>query len=207
MMKTIVLIIEQGFGARILLQTELLGTLLNSGFRLVVLTSDAETAKRYLSARGLSQVGVEQLDTTRSEPPRIRFSGTMSRSGTVEKSRLFTLHPIPVCLIFIPFRTRSCHTYSLTTSGPALPVADYPAPEKPVFIRFSSRYPLASKKQTHILKNSDPRTRVASSMSDTSSHRRTRKRYGPLSARKANNSLVNAVNLGSIANLSYISSP
>ena len=34
---------------------------------------------------------------------RMRFTGTMSRSGTAEEPRLFTLHPIPVCLLFTLF--------------------------------------------------------------------------------------------------------
>ena len=36
----------------------------------------------------------------KSGPPRMRFSGTMSRSGTAKEPKLFTLHPIPVCLLF-----------------------------------------------------------------------------------------------------------
>jgi len=64
-MKTIVLVIQQGFSARILLQTEVLNTLLESGARVVVLTSDPATMERYLQSRGLSQVLVEQLDIAR----------------------------------------------------------------------------------------------------------------------------------------------
>jgi len=60
-MATIILVIHEGFGARVLLQTEVLDTLLNGGVRVVVLTSDAPTVRRYLEARGLAHITVEQL--------------------------------------------------------------------------------------------------------------------------------------------------
>jgi hypothetical protein len=59
---TVVLVIQQGFSARILLQTEVLDTLLESGARVVVLTSDPPTMQRYLDGRGLSSIAVEKLD-------------------------------------------------------------------------------------------------------------------------------------------------
>ena len=61
-MPTIALVVQQGFGARVLLQTEVLSTLVKAGARLVVLTSDAPTVGRYLRGRGLNDVAVEELD-------------------------------------------------------------------------------------------------------------------------------------------------
>ena len=74
----------------------------------------------------------------------------MSRSGTTEELRLFSRHPIPVCLLFTLFvlipatltlsppQGRLCLLFSLSSL------------KKTVFTRFSSRDPLASKKQTPI---------------------------------------------------------
>ncbi len=64
-MPTVALVVQQGFGARVLLQTEVLDTLLDAGVKVVVLASDAPTLTRYLQGRGLSQVAVEQLDVNR----------------------------------------------------------------------------------------------------------------------------------------------
>lgn len=61
-MSTIAIAIQQGFSARVLLQTEVLDTLLEAGARVVVLTSDAATVEKYLNGRGLSNIVVEQLD-------------------------------------------------------------------------------------------------------------------------------------------------
>jgi hypothetical protein len=58
---TVVLAIQQGFFARLMLQTEVLDTLLDSGVRVVVLTTDVPTVEEYLHNRGLSQIAVEQL--------------------------------------------------------------------------------------------------------------------------------------------------
>lgn len=58
---TVALAIQQGFSARILLQTELLGTLLSAGARVVVLTSDAPAVRGYLEKRGLGQIPVEPM--------------------------------------------------------------------------------------------------------------------------------------------------
>ena len=74
----------------------------------------------------------------------------MSRSGMAEEPKLFTLHLIPVCLLFtlvalIPAtltlsqpQGRLCLLFSLSSL------------KKTFFTRFSSRDPLASKKQTPI---------------------------------------------------------
>ena len=61
-MSTVALAIQQGFSARILLQTEVLDTLLDAGVDVVVLTPDPSTIRHYLDGRGLPQVAVEQLD-------------------------------------------------------------------------------------------------------------------------------------------------
>jgi len=57
---TIVLVVQQGFGARVLLQTEVLPTLIKAGARVVVLSSDKSTTKRYLCARGID-IEVEEI--------------------------------------------------------------------------------------------------------------------------------------------------
>lgn len=62
-MSTIAIAIQQGYGARVLLQTEVLDTLLDAGVDVVVLTSDPDAIRRYLDGRGLSDITVEQLDT------------------------------------------------------------------------------------------------------------------------------------------------
>jgi len=59
---TVALAIQQGFSARILLQTEVLDTLLDAGVDVVVLTQDPSAIRHYLDSRGLSHVAVEQLD-------------------------------------------------------------------------------------------------------------------------------------------------
>ena len=61
-MSTIALAIQQGFSARILLQTEVLDTLLDAGVDVVVLTPDPSTIRQYLDSRGLSHVAVDKLD-------------------------------------------------------------------------------------------------------------------------------------------------
>ena len=69
-MITIGLVIQQGFGARILLQTRVLDTLIGAGARVLVLTSDPDAVKRYLDARGMTSVCVEalKLDGYRKPP-------------------------------------------------------------------------------------------------------------------------------------------
>ena len=62
-----------------------------------------------------------------------------------EEPWLFILHPRPVCLLFTPFRTHACHTYSLTTSGPALPVMLTIQPQKNLSFPALLRDPLSSK--------------------------------------------------------------
>ena len=66
-MPTIALVVQNGFGARILLQTDVLDALLESGARVVVLTSDAPAVARYLQGRRLDQIAVEQIDTVAYE--------------------------------------------------------------------------------------------------------------------------------------------
>ena len=58
---TIVLAVQQGFGARVLLQTEVLPTLIKAGARIVVLASDKSIVKRYLCAKGID-IEVEEID-------------------------------------------------------------------------------------------------------------------------------------------------
>jgi len=60
-MATIALIVQQGFGARILLQTEVIDTLVQSGAKIVVFTSDAIAVKGYLEKKGFSDILVEKL--------------------------------------------------------------------------------------------------------------------------------------------------
>ena len=52
----------------------------------------------------------------------------------------------PVCLLLTPFRTHSCHTYSLTTSGSALPVVLTIQPQK------NCLYPLFELRSTSLKK-------------------------------------------------------
>ena len=86
----------------------------------------------------------------KSEPPRTRFSGTMSRSGTAEEPRLFTLHPIPVCLLFTLFALIPATLTLSQPQGRLCLLFSLSSLKKTVFTRFSSRDPLASKKQTPI---------------------------------------------------------
>ncbi len=58
---TIVLVIQQGFSARILLQTEVLTTLIDAGARVVVLASDKSIVKRYLHAKSID-IEVEEIE-------------------------------------------------------------------------------------------------------------------------------------------------
>ena len=64
------------------------------------------------------------------EPPRIRFSGTMSRSGTAEEPRLFSRYPIPVCLLFALFTFIPATLPLSQPGGQALPVMLTIQPEK-----------------------------------------------------------------------------
>lgn len=61
-MPTVALVVEQGFGARVLLQTDVLDTLVHAGADVVAFTSDVPAIKNYLVQKGFSQVEVEQLD-------------------------------------------------------------------------------------------------------------------------------------------------
>ena len=61
-MLTVALLLQQEVSTRVLLQTEVLDTLLAGKVRLVILTSDAEALRLYLRNRGFSQVPVEQVD-------------------------------------------------------------------------------------------------------------------------------------------------
>jgi len=83
-MQTIVLVIQQGFSARVLLQTEVLDILLESGARVVVLTSDAPAIEKYLQNRGISQVMVESLDIVH-----YRVRGERMLETLLRRSRLY----------------------------------------------------------------------------------------------------------------------
>lgn len=61
-MSRIVLVVQQGFGARILLQTDILPALLNNNAEVCVLTSDSGTIEAYLKGRGLDAVRVIQMN-------------------------------------------------------------------------------------------------------------------------------------------------
>ena len=61
MAPTIVLVIQQGFGARVLLQTEVLTTLIDAGVRVVVLASDKSVVKQYLRAKSID-IDVEEIE-------------------------------------------------------------------------------------------------------------------------------------------------
>jgi hypothetical protein len=74
----------------------------------------------------------------------------MSRSGTAEKPRLFTLHPIPVCLLFTLFALIPATLTLSQPQGRLCLLFSLSSLKKTVFTRFSSRDPLASKKQTPI---------------------------------------------------------
>jgi len=83
-MPTIVLVIQQGFSARVLLQTEVLDTLLESGARIVVLASGAPAIEKYLQNRGISQVMVESLDIVH-----YRVRGERMLETLLRRSRLY----------------------------------------------------------------------------------------------------------------------
>ncbi len=61
--KTIVLIVQQGFSARVLIQSDVLAELAAADCRLVVLTTDADAIRTYLDHRGMPHVAVEAMDT------------------------------------------------------------------------------------------------------------------------------------------------
>ncbi|MFH2004393.1 MAG: CDP-glycerol glycerophosphotransferase family protein [Bacteroidota bacterium] len=85
-MSTIALIIQQGFGARILLQTEVIDTLVASGARVVVFTSDEIAVKRYLIGRGLPDVIVEKLAISG-----YRKKGRFNLRGLFKSARSYAL--------------------------------------------------------------------------------------------------------------------
>ena len=79
-MTTIALVVQQGFGCRVLLQTQVLETLMGNGNRVVVLTSDPETVARYLNQRGLSEIDVVPLNMSAYGPLRNNRMGRFFRN-------------------------------------------------------------------------------------------------------------------------------
>ncbi len=59
----IAIVIEQGFGARVLLQTKLLYYLLSQNLDVYILTSGPKSIKRYLSEHNLNHIPVHTLET------------------------------------------------------------------------------------------------------------------------------------------------
>lgn len=60
---TLCLVIEQGFGARVLLQTDILKNLLTNKFEICILTSGYQSIRKYLDQLGITNIPVHQMET------------------------------------------------------------------------------------------------------------------------------------------------
>lgn len=65
--KRIALLIEQGFGARILLQTDILETLINSNLNPIILTSGPEAIGNYLKDTKFSKIPIHHLNIEKNK--------------------------------------------------------------------------------------------------------------------------------------------
>ena len=61
--KSVAIVIEQGFGARIFLQTRILYLLINAGLNPIILTTGPQSIRKYLDNKGLLNIQVHELKT------------------------------------------------------------------------------------------------------------------------------------------------